>query len=270
QGTIPTVTLPFNTPSDFIPIPEAMHLQGNNLIDLIQAIYFDIARNSAADPQYFVGRAILTAKNKDVSTINDLLLRCLPDRKVSYFSHDCVCEPQNALALQVEYLNSIETGSLPPHILELKIGAPIMVIRNIDPAAGVCNGTRLIVRSLGTNTIEATIATGPKAGNIVHIPRIKIICSASDGKSPYDFARVQFPVRLAFAMTINKAQGQTLDSIGLYLPSHVFGHGQLYVAMSRVRTPSSIKLLIEPEISQIPGRNGFYTHNIVFEEVFNQ
>ncbi|CEP14809.1 hypothetical protein [Parasitella parasitica] len=90
-----------------------------------------------------------------------------------------------------------------------------MVIMNIGPAAGVCNGTRLIVRSLGTKIIEATIAAGPKAGNTIHIPKIKIICSASEGKSPHDFARVQFPVRLVFAMTINKAQGQTLDIIGL-------------------------------------------------------
>ena len=105
----------------------------------------------------------------------------------------------------VEILNTIESGSLPPHVLDLKIGSPIMVIRNIDPAAGVCNGTRLIVNSLGTDFIEAIIATGPKAGNIALIPKIKFITLAIEGVSHYDFERIQLPVRLAFAMAIHKS-----------------------------------------------------------------
>lgn len=69
-------------------------------------------------------------------------------------------------------------------------------------------------------------------------------------------------------MTINKAQGQTLQSVGLYLPCHAFGNGQLYVALSQVRTPISIRLMIPPEISEIENQVGKYTHNIVFKEVF--
>ncbi|CEP13504.1 hypothetical protein [Parasitella parasitica] len=168
----------------------------------------------------------------------------------------------------VKLLNSVESGSLPPHeLVLLRIGAPIILLRNLNPAAGLCNGTRLIVRSLRNNILEATIVTGPNAGDIVYIPRIKIIAMA-DGKNPYDFSRVQFPVRLAFAMTINKAQGQTLSSIGLYLPSHVFGHGQLYVALSRVSSPSSIRIMIENDISILENHQGHYIHNIVFTEVF--
>ena len=45
-------------------------------------------------------------------------------------------------------------------------------------------------------------------------------------------------------MTINKAQGQTFDNIGLYLPASVFTHGQLYVDMSRVRISSAIRILV--------------------------
>ena len=110
----------------------------------------------------------------------------------------------------------------------------------------------MIVKSLGRNIIEATVATGPNTGDV----------------ASYDFRRTQFPVRLAFSMTINKAQGQTLGSIGLYLPCHVFGHGQLYVALSRVRTPSSVKILIDKTLSKIHNKEGFYTHNIVYTEVF--
>ena len=116
-----------------------------------------------------------------------------------------VCNNENQLEMPVELLNSVENGLLPPHILDLKIGSALMVIRNIDPAAGVCNGKRLIVNSLRTNFIEAIIATGPNTGDVTLIPKIKFISLATEGSSSYDFQRTQFPVRLAFAMTINKA-----------------------------------------------------------------
>jgi hypothetical protein len=120
-------------------------------------------------------------------------------------SSDEVYNDENQLEMPVELLNSVENGSLPPHILDLKLGSPVMVIQNIDPTAGVCNGKRLIVNSLRTNFIEAIIATGPNTGDVTLIPKIKFISLATEGSSSYNFQRTQFPVRLAFAMTINKA-----------------------------------------------------------------
>ncbi|OAD65337.1 hypothetical protein PHYBLDRAFT_176249 [Phycomyces blakesleeanus NRRL 1555(-)] len=84
-----------------------------------------------------------------------------------------------------------------------------------------------------------------------------------------DFQCCQFPVRLAFAMTINKSQGQTLDHVGLYLPSPVFGHGQLYVALSRIRKPSGIKIMVDiPDASTT--QNTVYTDNVIYHEVFDE
>ena len=136
EGRIPTVTFPpTNIPSDFISIPLSMHLPGDNVLNLIQAVYPNVTEAYQGD-NYFIDKAILTPRNKDAAIINNVLLDSLPGTKVTYLSHDKVCEPRHSMEINVEYLNAIETGSLPPHKLELKEGVPIMVIRNIDAAAG--------------------------------------------------------------------------------------------------------------------------------------
>ena len=113
-----------------------------------------------------------------------------------------------------------------------------MLLRNLD-APKLCNGTRLCVKKLLDYVIEATILTGSAKGEHVFIPRIPIIPS----NVPLEFKRRQFPVRLAFAMTINKAQGQTLQVAGVQLESPCFSHGQLYVACSRVGSGENLHIL---------------------------
>jgi ATP-dependent DNA helicase PIF1 len=63
---------------------------------------------------------------------------------------------------------------------------------------------------------------------------------------PFQFKRKQFPIRLSFAMTVNKSQGQTIPNVGVYLPAPVFSHGQLYVAISRATARMNIKILALP------------------------
>ncbi len=82
-------------------------------------------------------------------------------------------------------------------------------------------------------TIEAVILTGKGASKTVLIPRIPLI--ASDLEFP--FKRLQFPVRVAFAITINKSQGQSIKYCVVDLRSPCFSHGQFYVACSRVGSP---------------------------------
>jgi ATP-dependent DNA helicase PIF1 len=76
--------------------------------------------------------------------------------------------------------------------------------------------------------------------------------------------RRQFPIIVSYAMTINKSQGQSLDQVGLYLPKPVFSHGQLYVAMSRVKSKQGLKILIHDDHNK-PADT---TTNVVFKEVF--
>ena len=75
------------------------------------------------------------------------------------------------------------------------------------------------------NVIEATILTRPSEGEAVLNPRIPVIPT----DLPFQFKRLQFPIRLAFAITINKAQGQSLEKCSSDINTDCFSHGLLYV-----------------------------------------
>ena len=168
----------------------------------------------------------------------------------------------------IEFLNSVNVNGLPLHKLELKDGALVMLLRNLDVEAGLWNGTTLKVLNISSKVLKVQITNGSHTGDIALIPRINL--TPTDTNFPFKISRRQFPVRLCFAMTINKAQGQSINNLGIYLPSPVFGHGQLYVALSRAGMPQKTKVVI-CDIKDIQGsfvdNEGKYTTNVVYTEV---
>ena len=90
-----------------------------------------------------------------------------------------------------------------------------------------------------------------------------------DSDLPFKFQRIQFPVVLAYAITINKSQGQTFEFIGLDLRTPVFSHGQLYVALSRVRSFNNLKVRIWSTQEQGKMKNlvGTFTKNVVYHDI---
>uniref|UniRef100_K3Y1E1 ATP-dependent DNA helicase n=1 Tax=Setaria italica TaxID=4555 RepID=K3Y1E1_SETIT len=219
-------------------IPRTMDDSG--LDRLIDSVY---QMNSACleDPNYITSRAILSTRNDCVDRINLKMIERFQGEEMVYHSFDTVeDDPHNYYP--PEFLNTLTPNGLPPHMLKLKVNCPIILLRNIDLANGLCSGTRLVVRGFQKNAIDAEIVLGQHYGTRVFLPRIPL-CPSDDEMFPFRFKWKQFLVRLSFAMTINKAQGQTIPNVGIYLPEPVFSHGQLYVALSRATTAKNIKIL---------------------------
>ena len=141
------------------------------------------------------------------STVNDVwdvdksCLEKLETEKKTYLSNDSV---ENESSAPTELLNSRRPGGFPDHNLELKTGCPVMLLRNLS--SGLVNGTRMIVRGMHNKVIECEVFTGTRTGERVFIPRIPMVDTT--GEFPWTMTRIQFPVRLCFAMTFHKVNKQ--------------------------------------------------------------
>jgi ATP-dependent DNA helicase PIF1 len=133
----------------------------------------------------------------------------------------------------IEYLNYFELPSLSPAKLHLKVGCPIILLRNITPKHELCNGSQLIliVTYLKNRVIEAQILIKNHVREITFIPRITL--QPTTLEIPFKFSRKQFPMKVVLAMTINKSQGQSVEHVSPNLRTPIFSLGQLYdVALS--------------------------------------
>ena len=220
-----------------------------------------------------INRVILTPKNLESLELNEIVLGRIQSELKCYTSVDSIqqdsANAEEIANYPIEFLNSLTPGGMPPHTLNLKVNAVVMLLRNLDSTRGLCNGTRLVVKNMMSKVIDCEILTGSVKGTRVFIPRV--ILAPSDPDLPFTLRRKQFPLRLAFAMTINKSQGQTFDSLGIYLPSPVFCHGQLYVAFSRTKCFNSVRIKILPtdEQGNLKKDKRVFTKNVVFREILN-
>ena len=124
----------------------------------------------------------------------------------------------------------------------MKPGCPLILLQNLDPGKGLCNGMRMILIQAYRRILEVIIIGGDHHGEKAFIPRI--ILKLSSNQYPFTLKCCQFPVRLSFTMTINKSKGQSLKFVGIHLMSPVFCHGQLYVALLRATSCEKVLILL--------------------------
>jgi hypothetical protein len=243
-----------------IDIPQSMVTFSEE--ELINQIYGDIDNLTLTPPpiDYFLDHAILAPRNIDVQETNEKILKKMQ-------GHEIICQSADSLEDEGEgvrddvpedFLRTVESPSLPLSELKMKIGCPLMLLRNLDAGKGLCNGTRMILLHAYPRILEVIIISGDHRGEKAFIPRITL--KPSSRQYPFNFKRRQFPVRLSFAMTINKSEGQSLKYVGIHLISPVFCHGQLYVALSRATSCENVHILL-PESAQSK------TANVVYSEV---
>ncbi|PNX77341.1 ATP-dependent DNA helicase PIF1, partial [Trifolium pratense] len=164
-----------------VQIPRALLVDGSDdsLANIVHSTYPNLLENMN-NPSYFRDRAILAPKNSVVDSVNEYILNIIPGEEKIYLSYDSPCNDNSRVDTPddvhtPEFLNTIVSSGIPNHRLRLKVGVPVMLMRNMDQSSGMCNGTRLSL-----------------------IP--------SDKRLPFRFQRRQFPLSVSYAMTINKSQ----------------------------------------------------------------
>ncbi|GBP59680.1 hypothetical protein EVAR_39837_1 [Eumeta japonica] len=200
--TIGNGRVPVDKSSGLISFPPNFCHLVSSKDELIENVFPNMI-DTHKNKEWLSERAILAAKNKDIDDLNFAIQNVIVDSMHSFESVDCVINEDEATNYPTEFLNSLDVPRLPPYNLQRKVGSVVIMLRNLNQLK-LCNGTRSVITKLMTNVIKAMILKGKFKGEEVLIPRIPMIPS----DMPFEFKRIQFPIRLAFAMTINKSQGQ--------------------------------------------------------------
>ncbi|XP_073017964.1 uncharacterized protein [Primulina eburnea] len=156
---------------------------------LIDHIFPNLEKNfQSAD--YMTNRALLASKNEYIDKLNDKIIQSFPGKNRTFTRFDeAFDDTQNFYP--PEFLNSLTPNGMPPHRLVLKNNCTIMLLRNIDPSDGLCNGTRMACRGFQDNVIHAESQLAIIPENIGFILRIPLSPAKNEGY-PFQFRRKQF------------------------------------------------------------------------------
>src|ERR1700733_15406409 len=165
---------------------------GDSVESLTNTIYPSLSALSASSDNsaYFAERALLTSRNSEVAELNNTLLNQFPGSDKTYNSADSVVSEVAADQLEElehlrgsyapEVLASLNASGVPLADLKLKKGAPVMVLRNIDPLLGICNGSRGLIQQMTERVVQIRLLTGTSSGKLVFVPRMTLTSGPDD------------------------------------------------------------------------------------------
>ena len=221
-----------NEKIDQIDIPIDSTVQ--NVDALIDAVYGnDVTAESNC-------RNMILAYTLDqCALINDKVFAKIPGEVGYSVASDDLSECRQPDEYPPEYVQSVHIPRVPPASLMLKMKARYMIIRNCNPPA-ICNGVLAELISFTRYILKMKLLTGPGKHQVIYLPRCSFKINTEESGFPFSFTRRQFPIMPAYAVTVHKSQGQTLCKVGIVADTDAFAHGQVYVALSRVRGWSNI------------------------------
>ena len=265
-------------------LPVNATVEGYNLIEIPPSMcqpskdeviekVFDDFQSHIGNPEYFQGRILLATTNKIVDEVNDEMVERIPGDLHTFHNIDTVTDVDNCTMFPTEFLNSLNLSGLPEHTLKLKKNTVVILLWNMAIYAGHCNGTRYLVKEIGEYRLILHKLDAKEDDNAKILVLPQIPCHYGGRNFPFELTRLQFPLKIAFALTINRAQGQSAQKCGILLPKNVWIHGQVYVAFSWSGNPRKIFVWAEQlHFKDFKGRlepGKKYFKNVVYKEVLN-
>lgn len=248
-------------------------------LPMIQTVYTEADLISFVWPEEFVrnlitagSRCIIAVRNDQVNRFNSVVIGRLEGDEKRYFASDTISEANDlsgdeelhdAGSSLLDYYAANNILGLPLFDLRLKVGALCRIMRNISVKEGLVKNTRVVVTDIGNHIITVKKIIMRDGANVIGstailLPRIKFIHVLRSG---HTLERKQFPIALAYASTFNSCQGLTLDAVGCDLTVPAFSHGQLYVALSRIRRREDACILMK-DANRV-------TYNVTYTELLS-
>ena len=181
-----------------IEIPKIMELESERLGDLVEFVYPSLLEN-LHNLIWLSKRGIICPTNAEADEVNSFILNLIPGEEFIMKSIDSPedkpgsMESINTTEFPTELLNTLTVPGLPPHSLTLKRGQVVVLLRNLDPANGHCNGVKYQVKNIKRHVVELISISGVNVGSMLFVPRI-VMLTASPAL-PFQLRRKQFPLK---------------------------------------------------------------------------
>ena len=236
MGVAPSVVVP----------PECMATSIGDLVDRVFDQDFDSP-----------GRHVVTTTLEAAAIINSFVIEWLPGAMETAVAADLKENCKDDLYSD-EFIQSLSLPGSPPAVLQLKVGARYMILRNFDAQRSIINGVEVSLLAIRPFSLAVRLPSGKTAV----IPRITFVIEPTVSGLPFTLIRRQFPLIPAYALTVHRVQGQTLRNLGLYVTGDMFCHGMLYTCLSRVGSWERVSVWCEDDSGPFELRNLVRPHAV--------